>query len=480
MLYEVDLHLAKQIAAIEARGTGHLRAIDRLAAQRMALAAALPAALVVPALAFALGWFVPLRWTAVLAAALLVPIACFALLFVRCRRRQQRRTRDAMQLFDRQLGLKDRIVTADEFMHAPERSAFMLAALEEAETWVDVAATAELTGPEQPRGAWGRWPFALAGLALLGATAAQQRFFVSGNGGGAIAEALARIGVAAPGTPPATVQAVGMTGSAARRPASLAAAADPSQGASADQRSTDAMGRSNGAGTRRAGGGNTPPAGGFDTPGASQSESAASAPAGNAASAASRGQGSGPAQASGAQQGRSGAADKAGGDRAPSDSQATRPSGSTQQSAAAAGAQSPAASPLGSQRPPSGKSGNGNQPPPQSRSQQNNSDHSQPGQGNGQGRNGQKDGQDALKRSNGVAALLLAVPMADRLGGTPNPGLVSSQPRQVPPHAGVSGAVAAGNRGIGNGDSGHLPHRPATPQERRLVRDYFRSSGAPQ
>jgi hypothetical protein len=219
----------------------------------------------------------------------------------------------------------------------------------------------------------------------------------------------------------------------------------------------------------------------FETPGAGQADSAAAAQQGSARPAAAGAQSNASRagdRSAAAQDARSPGGDRANADRAVPDKEATRPGGNTAQPNGASAAQQASASPLASQqRPQSSKGSNGNQPNPQNRSQENNPDQTQPGRGNAQGRNGQRNGQDALKRSSGIAALLLAVPMADRLTGTANPGLVSSQPRQVPPHAGAAEAVAAGDRGIGAGNAGRIPHRPATPQEKRLVRDYFRASG---
>jgi hypothetical protein len=483
MLHEVAPPLAERIAAIEARGIGHLRAVDRQAATRAALAVALPAAVAVPALAFALGWFAPLRWEVVGLAALLVPAIAYAGMFLRERRRQQVSRRAAIQLFDRTLGLKDRIATTDEFLRRPAPTPFQRAAMGEAAPWIARATTAPLPAPPAPPGKWRRWPFVAAGLALLAGTIAQQRLYPAGGAGGAVAEALTRAGIATAAPPPESARQDGDARSATGRPsASLPGSGDTSRAAGLPGTPAGEAGRPNdGAGIARPGSGAASRAQGFDTPGAPQ---AGGAPAGQpgsarqATSGARGGTGKDGERAGAAQDGRAAAGDRAGADRAAPDGEANRQGGNTPQPGTAGTAPPPSASPLASQqRPPSSRGGNGNQPPSQGRSQQNQSGQTQPGQGKGQGRNGQKTGQDALKRSNGIAALLLAVPMADRLGGTANPGLVSSQPRQVPPHAGASGSAIAGDRGTGTGDTGHLPHRPATPQDRRLVRDYFRPSG---
>lgn len=480
MLHEVDLHLAEHIAAIEARGTGHLRAVGRRAALRRALGVALPAAVAVPALAFVLGWFVALRWEAVAAAALLVPAATFAGIFVRDLRHQHVTRRAATALFDRTLGLKDRIATTDEFLRDPSPSPFKRAAMGEADPWIARAATAPLPALDSPQGAWRRWPFAAAALVLLAGTAAQQRLRPARVASNAFTDALVRTGIARPG-----ILADRERGDA--EPATTGRVGAPT-GMAGPVRATAALGgtgsaerRSDGAGLSGAGQGAARTAQGFDTPGASRAGGGAAAQPGDVhpAQAGAHGDaGKGGDRYPASKDGRSAASDKAGADRAAPDGESNRLGGNMQQPGNAGAAQPPSASPLAShQRPQTGKGSNGNQQGQQSRNQQNKSDQTQPGQGKGQGRDGQRNGSDALKRANGVAALLLAVPMADRLGGTANPGLVSSQPQQVPPHAGASGNGVAGDRGIGSGDAGHLPHRPATPQERRLVRDYFRPSG---
>lgn len=480
MLHEVDLHLAERIAAIEARGTGHLRAVGRRAALRKAWGAALSAAVAVPALAFAVGWFVPLRWEAVAGAALLVPAAAFAGIFVRDLRRQHVTRRAATALFDHALALKDRIATTDEFLRDPAPSPFKRAAMGEADPWIARAATAPLPALDAQQGTWRRWPFAAAALALLAGTVAQQQLRPAPANPSPFRDALVRAGIARPGLPARRDR--GGDGTAASGPAGAPASdsPDPSRTAATPGGTGGAERQSDGAGRAGAAQGATLAAQGFDTPGASRAGGAATAQPGDARSAqagAHGDSGKGGDRTPSAQDGRSAAGDKAGADRAAPDGESNRQGGNMQQPGNTA-AQPPSASPLApQQRPQTGKGSNGSQQGQQNRNQQNKSDQTQPGQGKGQGRDGQRNGEDALKRSNGVAALLLAVPMADRLGGTANPGLVSSQPQQVPPHAGASGGAVAGDRGTGSGDAGRLPHRPATPQDRRLVRDYFRPSG---
>jgi hypothetical protein len=161
-----------------------------------------------------------------------------------------------------------------------------------------------------------------------------------------------------------------------------------------------------------------------------------------------------------------------------SDGAATRQANAASSSQSAPGSQSPSgAMPPG--QPQQSQSGSGQGQQKQNRSQSNSQNQSQEsGQGQGNGSQGRRDGQDALKSARGALSLMLAVPMQDRLGGIANPGPVTSVTREGSPRAGASGQVQAQARGTLSGDAGRLEHRPMTPQERRLVRDYFRPAGS--
>jgi hypothetical protein len=81
MIHDAPL-LKQQLATIEARGLEHLRDAGRVEAQRHALRVALLGLPVVPALAFALGWFVDLSFPAVAGLALLLAVVSFGVAFV--------------------------------------------------------------------------------------------------------------------------------------------------------------------------------------------------------------------------------------------------------------------------------------------------------------------------------------------------------------------------------------------------------------
>lgn len=84
-----------------------------------------------------------------------------------------------------------------------------------------------------------------------------------------------------------------------------------------------------------------------------------------------------------------------------------------------------------------------------------------------------RGGPGGLKKTRGVAAMLLGVPMPDRLQGTPNPGRTKSIQEQSQPEEQVVAPVAAVSRGTSNGPIGQLAHKDLMPQLKQVVRDYF-------
>ena len=88
-------------------------------------------------------------------------------------------------------------------------------------------------------------------------------------------------------------------------------------------------------------------------------------------------------------------------------------------------------------------------------------------QANGRG------GASGLKKTRGVAAMLLGVPMPDRLQGTPNPGRTKSIQEQSQPEEQVVATASAANSGISNGPIGQVAHKDLMPQIKAVVREYF-------
>ncbi len=481
MTYVASLPLAKQIAAIEARGVGQLQAAQRRHALGYALRWALPATLPVPALAFLAGWVAPLRWDVIGIGAVVVPSMVFAMAYRRRWRRDRPERQAALALFDQSFQLKDRVRAADEFLRDPHPSAFKAAALLEAEPWIRRIGddTPALAGATETPGR--RWWYLLGAAALLGAGAVQQSTRPPVQTAGGLAAALAAVGIADPhgaadanNLPHQPAVPLEGTATAAGHPDH----ATRTQAAAAEQSARQSDGAGQGTGAE----GQAAAANGFDNPGSHARGGMAASPSGDARQA-QQGAKDTAAQSAQRDSGNGGSPERhasasdAQRDPAAGGAQAQR-SGQAPQTNPANGSPPPSSSPLGSQqRPQQGQGNSGSRQNQQSRSQQGSQDQSQPGQGKGQGRDGQRTGQDALKRSNGVAALLLAVPMADRLGGTANPGLVSSLPQPVPPHAGAASAAVAGDRGRAGGTLGRVSHPAASPQERGVLRDYFRRGG---
>jgi len=75
----------------------------------------------------------------------------------------------ALGLYDRQLGLKDRLVTADQFLHADDRDSFAEAAIEDAALHVDKAMTIDLdtVALSFERIRQSRWLYVPAALTML-------------------------------------------------------------------------------------------------------------------------------------------------------------------------------------------------------------------------------------------------------------------------------------------------------------------------
>jgi hypothetical protein len=378
--------------------------------------------------------------------------------------------------------LKDRLQAADEFLAGDHLDGFRQAALREAAPWIARAQERSLAGPRGGLfdGARRYWPALVAALVLLLLSLVQQRFLPSapveanGSAQGSSTRHLARQVAAA-----LHIDAPQGEGVMQDRPVAPAGprleASPPGGQQSSSQSAPSAATQAEAA--RAAAGALAATSAGGSTPAS-----------GSSASAAAAGQAGHPGASSSAQSAHDGAQDGAsqnpkanpadariGAEKSgAADDRGARQSGSSHRNEGSSGSQSPSSSPLGAQRPNDSKSNNG-------QGQQKRSDQSQPGQGQQSGQNksdsngdqGQRYGQDALKISRGSSAMLLAVPMEDRLGGMASPGMVDSVGRKATPHAGAAGQAVAQDRGGALGDTGRLGHRPLTPEERRLMQDYF-------
>ena len=88
-------------------------------------------------------------------------------------------------------------------------------------------------------------------------------------------------------------------------------------------------------------------------------------------------------------------------------------------------------------------------------------------QANGRG------GPGGLKKTRGVAAMLLGVPMPDHLRGKSNPGRIKVERERADPEPKTSLAADATNRGSRQESIGYLPHLALAPWMQDTVRDYF-------
>ncbi len=93
-----------------------------------------------------------------------------------------------------------------------------------------------------------------------------------------------------------------------------------------------------------------------------------------------------------------------------------------------------------------------------------------------------RSGPGGLKKTRGVAAMLLGVPMPDHLRGKSNPGRVKVQRERADPEPKTSVPDNAVDRGSRKQSIGYLPHPALAPWMQETVRGYFlaeRRSDAP-
>ena len=84
-----------------------------------------------------------------------------------------------------------------------------------------------------------------------------------------------------------------------------------------------------------------------------------------------------------------------------------------------------------------------------------------------------RGGPGGLKKTRGVAAMLLGVPMPDHLRGKSNPGRVKVQRERADPEPKTSVPVDAVDRGSRSQSIGYLPHPALASWMRDTIRDYF-------
>lgn len=84
-----------------------------------------------------------------------------------------------------------------------------------------------------------------------------------------------------------------------------------------------------------------------------------------------------------------------------------------------------------------------------------------------------RSGPGGLKKTRGVAAMLLGVPMPDQLKGQASPGRMKIQRERAEPEEKHVAELVAENRGAIDGTTGRFAHQGLAPWLRSVVRDYF-------
>lgn len=498
MIQDLQQRLGVQLDQLEGRGRRRLSAMAHRAALKTGWTWALPAMVAAPTLFLIWGFWGDVDTRLFLAAGVITPSLVFAGVYGWTMRGHGADRATALALFDQGFALKDRLSTADQFLHQPVRDGFAGAALIEAQPWVEQALSRPLTQPLPPIAIWRRrWPFAAAAVVVSALVLLMQYGRADGAAGSVGAETVAGVSAmeaqAEGSNPPAavTTAAAGARPDAQTRDGLRRGAGDAPPGADHDpiadiRRGLLKAAASLGAGQGRSGGMNRE----AQQPPSPSSRSASAAAA--EAKAGSTGSGAGASaspqtssQADPTQTGQETRQAEQGADQNPSDAQDPATPGANP------GQRNDA--PTGRQDAPSQRSG-GSSPGRQHQQQQSGSNknaqnnqgrrgessNADPGRGDGRSRNGQRTGADeGLKKGRGFAGLLLAAPMRDQLIGQTSRGRVDSVLQQGTPQASPAGGVVAQDRGVAQGDAGVVPHRGVTAHENRLVRDVFSRGSAP-
>ncbi len=84
-----------------------------------------------------------------------------------------------------------------------------------------------------------------------------------------------------------------------------------------------------------------------------------------------------------------------------------------------------------------------------------------------------RGGPSEAKKSRGTASLVLGVPIPDRVKGQPNPGKTKITQERIEPKAEESAAIEASARKSRQTPAGNVQERELTPWMRTLIREYF-------
>jgi hypothetical protein len=419
-------------------------------------------------------------WTALTAATIAAPILWIA--FRTLSRRVAVHRRQALRAMDESLGSCERVVTADQFLEVRNRTGFMQAAVEDAESWVESARTASLlSGEREPAPI--RWAWAAVPLGCLVILAA-----------GWLAQQTLPPRAALAGDPINTnsqtpVDIVTPNEERVNPEVNERQDADP-----ADERRADKKERNK---TRQAPPANATPEGAEESQGQlADGETSEAQQSSNPSSAKGEPSTQGQPAKSDVRTPKKPAKKRAAENRKqkeqPED-QPMDPSGVTAGQGSSKGSNNTAAASDWSSRSQQAtpddeetedeedvededeeqESRGGVQPnlrdrrPPVNRDLQIGFGNRSDPDANGRG------GPGAQKKSRGVASLVLGVPIPDRVTGQPNKGRIRITQQRIVPEAEESDPVAAEDRGVRDGAVGPLPHPEMSPWLQQLVKRYF-------
>jgi hypothetical protein len=412
----------------------------------------------------------------------------------KCRVAAVERTRSAaLALYDRQLGLHDRLLTADEFLQSASGGGFEAAAMEDAARFLGQAESASLLRIERPeaRSRFGSpWIYAGAGIALIALLVGlwltkgiedldPEQNPIAAVLPGDVSPKQSEVATLESPAPRASAQTSPTRRSASERATGEQSDGLPDRGLLAAAQADDAA--NTGGATRARPSQASSSTSGGSADGAAPDDKGPSEQGADAPTRAANNSPGGQNDSANAQRQR---AHDLSGANAPESSatgalQTAAANGGSRQASARSGSEA------SGQQQDGPKSAAGSAGAQQSSQQANQSgaqgESSNPGassttsQGKGQGAS-----RDALKKSRGVASMILGVPVPDEVRGLPNPGLVRTLQKKIAPQAQPVAAADAQDRGARTGALGNLEHPSLQPWMKDLVRDYFSQDSSPE
>jgi hypothetical protein len=402
----------------------------------------------------------------------------------------------ALALYDRQLDLQDRLVTAEEFLGREQVDAFSAAAIEDAASFVSLAQQAHLNSISSSTAALRActgWYVggAVVVLSLAAGMSGLRDSAPQTAGGlparpetGSVSFARERPAVDAPARTP------GGKRPPDKRDGAAGSAATPTSAMPASMAGNNTSGAAGSAGMESAGAsgagsaGGTPPSAPPERSGGQQTQST---PSGSAAAGASGASGEGQSGSSGAGGGGD-SADKSASGGSGDDASGEDRSGQDRSAAGAARNAAEGASGTDSRNATDKRGGAGAQPGSARNAQGGTRSRDAagspaanggPGEGQGSGP-GSKTGE---KKSRGVASLILGEPLPDRVQGQPSAGPTRTTQQQVAPQPESAAPAQAQARDARSTAMQPLVRTPSPPWMQDLIERYFsrpRAGGSKQ